>query len=38
MNYKEEFEKLISIVRQEGASDLHLSVKANPIIRVSGTW
>ncbi len=36
MSYTEALEQLIDVVRQEGASDLHLSVKANPIIRVSG--
>jgi twitching motility protein PilT len=37
MNYKEELEDLIKIVLREGASDLHLSAKRHPTIRVSGT-
>ena len=36
MDYRNEFESLIEIVVQEGASDLHIMAKMNPIIRVSG--
>jgi len=35
-DYRQELEDLISIVTQEGASDLHLTVGAHPMIRVSG--
>lgn len=35
-DYNKEFEELIAIVNQEGASDLHISVDAHPTIRVSG--
>src|SRR3989344_9216133 len=36
MEYKKEIEELISTVVGENASDLHLSIGRNPIIRVSG--
>ncbi|MFA5764233.1 MAG: PilT/PilU family type 4a pilus ATPase [Candidatus Paceibacterota bacterium] len=36
MDYKKEFDNLIKIVFQEGASDLHLSEDKVPTIRVSG--
>ncbi len=35
-DYKSFVDELVSIVIKEGASDLHLSEKRNPIIRVSG--
>ncbi len=37
IDYKREFENLISIVLKEGASDLHLSEGRHPNIRVSGS-
>jgi twitching motility protein PilT len=37
VDYKKELNALIDIVIQEKASDLHLSVGAHPLIRVSGT-
>ncbi len=36
MDYKKEIEELVSLLIKEGASDLHLSVGRQPIIRVSG--
>ncbi|MBI4155757.1 MAG: PilT/PilU family type 4a pilus ATPase [Candidatus Zambryskibacteria bacterium] len=36
LDYKKEFEDLISIVIKENASDLHLSESRQPIIRVAG--
>jgi len=36
MEYKKQLADLISVVVRESASDLHLSVGRNPIIRVSG--
>lgn len=36
MEYKSELENLIETMIKEGASDLHLMAKMNPIIRVSG--
>ncbi len=36
MDYKKEIEQLVSVVINEGASDLHLSEGRNPVIRVSG--
>lgn len=35
-DYRQELEDLIAIVTQEGASDLHLTAGAHPLIRVSG--
>lgn len=37
VDYKKELNSLIELVLQEKASDLHLSVGAHPLIRVSGT-
>jgi twitching motility protein PilT len=37
VDYKKELNALIDIIIQEKASDLHLSVGAHPLIRVSGT-
>jgi len=37
MDYKKEIDDLVTLIIQEGASDLHLSVGRNPIIRVSGS-
>ncbi len=37
VDYKKELNALIDIVIQEKASDIHLSVGAHPLIRVSGT-
>lgn len=37
VDYKRELNALIGLIIQEGASDLHLSVGAHPLIRVSGT-
>ncbi len=37
VNYNKELELLIEIVLHEKASDLHLSVGAHPLIRISGT-
>ena len=37
MEYKSELESLVETVISEGASDLHLTAKSNPIIRVSGS-
>lgn len=37
VDYKKEISALIAIVVEERASDLHLSVGAHPVIRVSGT-
>jgi twitching motility protein PilT len=36
LDYKTELETLIDTVIKEGASDLHISANANPIVRVSG--
>ena len=36
MDHKKELEELVNLILKEGASDLHLSVGRNPIIRVSG--
>lgn len=36
MDHKKEIEDLVTLIIQEGASDLHLSVGRPPIIRVSG--
>ncbi|MFA6315238.1 MAG: PilT/PilU family type 4a pilus ATPase [Candidatus Paceibacterota bacterium] len=35
MDYKSEIEDLVNLILKEGASDLHLSVGRNPIIRAS---
>ncbi len=37
VDYKRELNALIELIIQEDASDLHLSVGAHPLIRVSGT-
>jgi twitching motility protein PilT len=37
MEYAKELSDLIETVIAEGASDLHLTVKSNPVIRVSGS-
>lgn len=37
VDYKRELNTLIELILQEKASDLHLSVGAHPLIRVSGT-
>ena len=37
VDYKKELDALIELILQEEASDLHLSVGVNPLIRVSGT-
>jgi twitching motility protein PilT len=37
VDYKRELDALISLILQEKASDLHFSVGAHPLIRVSGT-
>ena len=37
VDYKKELEALIELIIQEKASDLHFSVGAHPLIRVSGT-
>jgi twitching motility protein PilT len=37
VDYKKELNLLIDLILQEQASDLHLSVGAHPLIRVSGT-
>jgi twitching motility protein PilT len=36
MDHKKEIDELVTLVIQEGASDLHLSVGRPPIIRVAG--
>lgn len=36
MDYKREIDELVNLILKEGASDLHLSVGRQPIIRVSG--
>lgn len=36
MDYKKEIDELVTLLIQEGASDLHLSTGRNPIFRVSG--
>jgi hypothetical protein len=36
MDHKKEIDELVTLVIQEGASDLHLSVGRSPVIRVSG--
>ena len=36
MDYKKEIEDLVNLIIKEGASDLHLSVGRNPVIRASG--
>ena len=36
MEHKREFEDLVEIVNQEGASDLHLTAGRHPTIRVAG--
>jgi twitching motility protein PilT len=36
-NYQKEFDTIVDLILQEKASDLHLSVGAHPMIRVSGT-
>ena len=36
-DYKKEFDAIISVILEEKASDLHLSVESHPLIRVSGT-
>lgn len=36
MDYKKEIDELVNLILKEGASDLHLSVGRNPIIRVAG--
>ncbi len=36
MDHKKEIDELVTLVIQEGASDLHLSVGRTPVIRVSG--
>src|SRR5690348_15825645 len=36
MDYKKEIDELVNLIIKEGASDLHLSVGRNPIIRSSG--
>jgi twitching motility protein PilT len=36
MDYKKQIEQLVSMVLNEGASDLHLSEGRNPVIRVAG--
>jgi len=36
MEYKKEIEELVSTVIDESASDLHLSIGRNPILRISG--
>jgi len=36
VDYKKEIDDIVSLIISEGASDLHLSVGRNPIIRVSG--
>ncbi|MEK7091484.1 MAG: ATPase, T2SS/T4P/T4SS family, partial [Patescibacteria group bacterium] len=35
-DYRQELEDLVAIITQEGASDLHLTAGAHPMIRVSG--
>ena len=37
VDYKKELNALVDLILQEQASDLHLSVGAHPLIRVSGT-
>ncbi len=37
MEYRKEIEQLISMVIQEGASDLHLAEGRNPVVRVNGS-
>src|SRR5579864_2432412 len=36
MDYKKDIDDLVNLIIKEGASDLHLSVGRNPIIRVAG--
>ncbi len=36
MDYKKEIDDLVNLILKEGASDLHLSVGRNPVIRASG--
>jgi twitching motility protein PilT len=36
MDYKKEIDELVTLIIQDGASDLHLSVGRPPVIRVSG--
>jgi twitching motility protein PilT len=36
-DYKKELEDLVTIVANEGASDLHISSGSHPTVRVSGT-
>jgi twitching motility protein PilT len=36
MDYKKEIDDIVNLILKEGASDLHISVGRNPIIRVSG--
>ena len=37
IDYKKELDAIISVILEEKASDLHLSVDSHPLIRVSGT-
>lgn len=37
IDYKKELDAIISLILDEKASDLHLSVESHPLIRVSGT-
>jgi twitching motility protein PilT len=37
IDYKKELDAIISLILDEQASDLHLSVESHPLIRVSGT-
>ncbi len=36
MDFKKEIEEMVNLILKEGASDLHLSVGRNPVIRVAG--
>ncbi|MEI8327934.1 MAG: PilT/PilU family type 4a pilus ATPase [Candidatus Taylorbacteria bacterium] len=36
MDYKKEIENIVNVIIQDGASDLHISVGRNPVIRVNG--
>ena len=36
MDYKKEIEDIVNLIVKEGASDLHISVGRNPVIRVAG--
>jgi len=37
MDYKQELDNIVNMIVKEGASDLHISVGRNPIIRAAGT-